>query len=106
MKRARRRYPWDEDELLKAPLELSEGLNVGIREEFDSNGQLFIYLKPGKVITPYIVLGKYATDERVYYVADWTKQGLNPTTTYHDHLMLAVAKIMELVAENEKGLEP
>lgn len=83
---------------------IPDGLGLGIKEERSADGQLFIYLKAGLILNPYIVIGKYAKpqeDETEYYVGDWTKPGVNPTTTKHVHLMMAIAKVHEIIEEND-----
>jgi hypothetical protein len=76
-------------------------LGIGMREERDSDGQLYIFFHPRRhVPSPYVVVGKYAQprkDGTEYYVADWTMPGVNPVmTTYHEHLLQVVARILEL----------
>lgn len=109
--RAFRRRWWDVyEEEPKDHETLPDGLGVGVREERQGDG-LYIYLDPPShhltklALTPYIVLGKYLEpqyDGSLYYVADWTKKGVNAhTTKKFDHLMLAISAIYELAETYE-----
>lgn len=101
----KRKWSWETPEEPKAHEEIPDGLGIGIREERDPLGQLVIYLEPSLIPTPYIVLGKYKVTQpngAEYYVADWTLPGVNPTTSKHDHLLMALAAVHEIAAENQK----
>lgn len=88
----------------KAHEEIPDGLGIGVREERNDRG-LFIYLEAALIPTPYIIVGKYKVtqpDGTEYYVADWTLPGVNPKTTKHEHLLMAIAKVHEIAEENQK----
>lgn len=105
MGRYRNRRWWEEHrELPKDHASIPDGLGLGIREERDADGQLYIYLKPGIITTPYIVLGKYAEPQEndvEYYVGDWTRVGVNPVTTKHVHLIMAIAQVHKIIEQND-----
>lgn len=98
---------WEElakrQEVGKANYDVPDGLGIGIRESRDLHGQLVITLGPGVQI----VIGKYAMpkpDGSEYYVAHWAGGGgWNPTTTYHEHLVMAVAKAVEIAEDYDKS---
>jgi hypothetical protein len=73
------------------------------------DGELLIYLQ-GNNVTPgsvWVVLGKFARprdDERYFYVSDrtcgpWTAEG---KVTYHEDLLMAVSRIMEIKLQWEE----
>lgn len=103
LKRWKRRS-WEDQEQPKAHEELPESLGLGVREQLMESG-LYIWLEPrenpgGFAFHPYIVLGKYAEpqwDGSIFYVADWTLKGVNAPTSKHDHLLTAVAAIIEII---------
>lgn len=85
------------------------GLGLGIHEERDPDGQLFIYLQFQPTL--YIVLGKYMADRpEPYYVADYTHTGpwvthegnQGQVVTTHEHLLMAIAKVHELIEDFER----
>ena len=106
MGRYKSRRWWEEfKEKPKDHAALPDDLGLGIREERDATGQIFIYLMPSLIPNPYIVLGKYAEvqeDGSEYYVADWTWPGVNHKTNKHIHLIMAMADIHRIIEENDK----
>lgn len=105
-KRTRVRGWWNFPEEPKDHEAIPDGLGLGVREERDPDGQLFIWLRAHSnpvarwAYSPYIVLGKYAEpqhDGSLFYVGDWTKRGINADTTKHPHLLMAIAKIQEII---------
>lgn len=105
MGRYRNRRWWEEyREKPKDHEAIPDGLGLGVREERDRDGQLYIWLKPGIIPHPYVVLGKYAEPQEdgvEYYVGDWTKVGVNPTTTKHVHLIMAIAEVHRIIENND-----
>ena len=108
--KSERRWWKQRAEAPKSNLEIPDGLGIGVKEERDASGQLFIFLQlqPARDI----VLGKYASEQREhpYYVADYTytgpwmtsdrKQGL--VTHKFEHLLMALAKVHEIVEDFER----
>lgn len=90
-------------ETQKAHEEIPDGLGIGVFERRAETGELQVYLR-GNHMTPgsaWITLGKYAEprdDGRQFYVADRTiSTWAQPTiTTYHEDLLMAVSRIMEI----------
>jgi hypothetical protein len=87
---------------MKAHDEIPDGIGIGVREERNTNGELVIYLKGSRTTkdAAWIVLGKYAEprdDGKIYYVADRTETHWADVavTTYHEHLLMAVARVYE-----------
>lgn len=93
--------------------DIPDGLGLGVHEERDPSGQLFIYLQ----LQPsfYIVLGKYSKSgpkygwisrsdrNNPYYVADYTHAPvISGGTTKHEHLLLAIAKVHEIIEDFER----
>lgn len=104
-KKAKYRPWWEEFKEAKKSHHLVPDFEIGERQERDADGQLTIYLKRGLIPTPYVVVGKYAEprdDGTEWYVADWTQPGVNPTTSYHDNIIMALARIHELIEANDR----
>jgi hypothetical protein len=80
-------------------------LGISPDEERDSAGQLIIYLESNHGRKGWVVLGKYAEprqDGNQFYVCDKRHSFYaNGLTTYHEDLLMAVAKITQLKEEFE-----
>lgn len=107
-----KRWRRPNEEKPKANDEIPDGLGLGMYEERDAGGQLYIYLQRQPAL--YIVIGKYADPGWVnphftsgqYYVADYTRNGpFDHVTTKHEHLILALAKVHEIVEDYERRKE-
>lgn len=82
-------------------------LGISNDEERDSAGQLIIYLEGSRGRKGWVVLGKYANprdDGNQFYVCDKRHSYYaNGLTTYHEDLLMAVAKITQLKEEFENA---
>ena len=80
-------------------------LGISNDETRDSLGQLIIHLQSPTGQKGWVVLGKYAeprSDGNQFYVADKRHGYLRThSTTYHEDLLMAVAKITQLKEEFE-----
>jgi hypothetical protein len=103
----KRRQWWDNPpELPKDHEAIPDSLGVGVFEARQEDGSLAIYFYSvyGK---PYVVLGKYAEpkpDGSLYYVSlrnhTW---GAAMSVSYYEHLLPAVARILELKEEFDES---
>jgi len=113
MRRAKVFHP---PEKPKAHDEIPDSLGIGVLEERTAAGELMIFLKGSRTTakSSWIILGKYAEPQdngKQYYVADRTETHWAdiPVTTYHEHLLTAVARIYEIYEtfhsnDHQKGL--
>jgi hypothetical protein len=93
----------------KAHEDIPEGLGIGVFERRNEQGELQVYLKGNNTtsFSEWVTLGKYAKprdDGRQFYVADRTKTtwAAPPITTYHEDLLMAVSRIMEIKLQWEE----
>lgn len=95
----------------KAHDELPDSLGLGIKEELVPDKGLYIWLEPREVPSssyafhPYIVLGKYEytqADGSQFYVANWTLKGLNVPVSKHEHMLMAISAIYEIIETYEQ----
>lgn len=96
-------------ERAKAHDEIPDGLGIGVFERRNDSGELQVYFRGNNTqsFSEWVTLGKYAkprNDGRQFYVADRTKTtwAAPPITTYHEDLLMAVSRIMELKLQWEE----
>lgn len=83
---------------------MPETLGYGDEEKNPMNGELIIYLQ--RQPAHWVTIGKFQ-DDRQFYVADRLDGSIvTGEVTYHDHLLLAVSRVAELITgyNHKRGL--